>query len=152
MIRKVLIRIISLLLLTSCYRPDALESMRNLRQLEGTWSSSSGVLFSENWQVVTDTLMIGTGFSLQNKDTAFKEVLKIFLNNHQVFYAAKVGDSERFVVFKLNVAKRNTWIFENYDHDYPNIITYKIDDDELIASTTNSDGHKKIEFIMKRNQ
>lgn len=152
MIRKALISIISLFLLSSCYRPDAGESMQNLRQLEGLWSSSRGVLFNENWQAVTDTLMLGTGFSLQDKDTAFKEELKIFLKNKQVFYAAKVGESDHFVEFQLNMAKRNTWVFENHDHDYPNIITYKIDADELIATTTNSDGHKKIEFVMKRNE
>jgi hypothetical protein len=126
--------------------------MQNLRQLEGSWSSSNGVLFNENWHVISDTMLVGVGFSLQGNDTAFREELKIYLKNDQVFYAAKVGKSDKFVSFKLNKAKRKSWIFENHNHDYPNIISYRIDDDQLIATTSNSNGNKKVEFVMKRKQ
>ncbi len=50
-------------------------------------------------------------------------------------------------------AKKNLWIFENKTHDYPNIISYKLlNNNELIVATTNSNGNKKIEFVMKRTQ
>ena len=151
MMRTVFI-VLTLFLLSACFRPDAEESMQNLRQLEGKWSSSEGVLFNESWNVISDTMLAGEGFSLQEKDTVFKEELRIFLKEGQVFYAAKVGESDQFVTFRLNEAKRNSWVFENHNHDYPNIISYKIDEDELIATTTNSNGNKKIEFVMKRKQ
>jgi len=152
MVRSVFISIIALFLLSNCFRPRAKESMRNLSQLEGSWSSTKGVLFNENWRVKNDTLLVGIGFSLQGNDTAFKEELKIFLTDGQVFYAAKVGENDQYVTFKLSEAKRNSWVFENHDHDYPNIISYRMVNDELVAATSNSNGNKKIEFVMKRKQ
>ncbi|MEE4258306.1 MAG: DUF6265 family protein [Bacteroidales bacterium] len=141
---------ITTILLSSCYRPDAQESMQNLQQLKGVWSSMEGVLFNEYWEINSDTLMTGLGYSLQENDTAFKETLKIYMNGNDIFYAAKVGRSDQFITFKLKEAKRDSWVFENHEHDYPNIISYIIDDNQLVAATANSNGNKKIEFIMKR--
>jgi hypothetical protein len=140
------------LILTSCYRPSASESMQDLLQLNGKWSSSESILFNEYWQIKSDTLLLGLGYSLQDNDTVFKEELKIFYHDDNVFYGAKVGEREQFVLFELMKARKDNWIFENPDHDYPNIISYEIDGDRLVASTTNSNGNKKIEFIMKRIQ
>lgn len=148
--RNSLLIVIAIILSTSCCRPDARESMLKLQQLEGVWSSSEGVLFNEYWKIKSDTLMTGLGYSLQENDTAFKEILKIYLNGNDVFYAAKVGKSDEFIKFKLKEAKRDRWIFENQAHDYPNIISYAIEEDVLVAATTNSNGNKKIEFKMKR--
>jgi hypothetical protein len=138
------------LILTSCYRPGAKESMQDLEHLNGKWSSSQGILFNEYWQIKSDTLLLGLGYSLQDNDTVFKEELKIFYLDAHVFYGAKVGDTDQFVLFKLVKAGKNNWIFENHEHDYPNIINYEIDKGRLVASTANSNGNKKIEFIMKR--
>ncbi len=144
---------IILLLLSSCYRPTPQQSFNDLQQLEGKWMSSQNVQFNEHWEIKSDTLMQGMGFSLQENDTAFKEELKIYYKEGIVYYAVKVGGSLQFVSFKLIEAKKNLWIFENKTHDYPNIINYKLlDDNELTATTTNSNGNKKIEFVMKRTQ
>ncbi len=144
---------IIILILSSCYRPTPQQSFNDLQQLEGKWMSSQNVQFNEYWEIKTDTLMRGVGFSLQENDTAFKEELKIYYKEGIVYYAAKVGDSPQFVSFKLIEAKKNLWVFENKTHDYPNIISYKLlDDNKLTAATTNSNGNKKIEFVMKRIQ
>lgn len=148
--QRILVAGLILSIITSCYRPSAYESMKDLQQLNGKWSSSESVLFNEYWQIKSDTLLLGQGYSLQDNDTAFKEELKIYYYEGHVFYGAKVGESEQFVSFKLMKAWKKKWIFENLDHDYPNIITYKIDGNRLVATTTNSNGNKKIEFIMKR--
>lgn len=79
--------------------------MQNLQQIEGTWSSSEGVLFNEYWEIKSDTMMTGLGYSLQENDTAFKETLKIYLDGIDIFYAAKVGESDQFIAFKLKEAK-----------------------------------------------
>ena len=142
-----------ILILPSCYRPTPQQSFNELQQLEGKWKSSQNVLFNEYWEIKSDTLMQGVGFSLLENDTAFKEELKIYYKDGIVYYAAKVGGSPQFVSFKLIEAKKNLWIFENKTHDYPNIISYKLlNNNELIVATTNSNGNKKIEFVMKRTQ
>ena len=61
----------------------------------------------------------------------------------------------KYTVRTKNTAdpKKNLWIFENKTHDYPNIINYKLlNNNELTVATTNSNGNKKIEFVMKRTQ
>lgn len=148
--RSILFVIIIIFLLSSCYRPDAQESMQDLRQLQGKWVSTESVLFNEYWVIKSDTLLKDQGYSLQENDTVFKEELKIYLDAGSIYYAVKVGDSDQFILFKLKEAKRSSWVFENHKHDYPNIISYKIDGEKLMATTTNSNGNKKIEFVMKR--
>ena len=150
--QKILVVGLIIFVLSSCYRPSARESMQDVQQLNGKWSSSESVLFNEFWQIKSDTLLLGMGYSLQDNDTVFKEGLKIFYHDGHVFYGAKVGDSDQFTLFKLTEARKNSWVFENHEHDYPNIIIYEIDKDRLVAYTTNSNGNKKIEFIMKRIQ
>jgi hypothetical protein len=127
------------------------ESMRDLRQLQGKWASTESVLFNEYWIINSDTLLKGQGYSLQENDTVFKEELKIYLDGGSIYYAAKVGERDQFISFKLIEAKRRSWVFENHEHDYPNIISYKLVGEKMIATTTNSNGNKKIEFVMKRN-
>lgn len=148
--QKILIAGMFIIMLSSCYRPTARETMQDLQQLNGKWSSSESILFNEYWLIKSDTMLMGMGYSLQERDTVFKEELKIFYDEGSVFYGAKVGENDQFIVFKMTNAGKNNWIFENHEHDYPNIIRYEIDDDQLVASTTNSNGNKKIEFIMKR--
>ena len=141
---------IIILLLSSCHRPSPQQSFNDLQQLEGKWTSQN-IQFNEYWEIKSDTLIQGVGFSLQENDTAFKEELKIYYKEEIVYYAAKVGGSPQFVSFKLIEAKKNLWVFENKTHDYPNIISYKLlNNNELIVATTNSNGNKKIEFVMKR--
>ena len=144
---------IIILLLSSCYWPTPQQSFNDLQQLEGKWTSSQNVQFNEYWEIKSDTLMQGVGFSLQENDTAFKEELKIYYKEGIIYYAVKVDGSPQFVSFKLVEAKRNLWVFENKIHDYPNIIIYKLlDNNGLTATTTNSNGNKKIEFVMIRTQ
>lgn len=148
--QKLVVIALAIVILQSCYGPSSKKSMQNLGQLEGKWMASQNILFNEQWEIESDTLFEGLGYSLQGADTAFAEELKIFYNEGEVFYAVKVGNSDTFINFKLEKAKRNSWVFENGEHDYPNIISYKINGDELVATTTNSNGNKKIEFKMKR--
>ncbi len=105
--QKIVFVSMAIILLSSCYRPNARESMQDLQQLIGTWSSSQGVLFNEYWKSRSDTLMTGLGYSLQENDTVFKESLKIYYQDGHIFYAAKVGDNEQFIEFKLKEAKRD---------------------------------------------
>ena len=96
---------IILLLLPSCYRPIQQQSFNDLQQLEGKWTSQN-VQFNEYWEIKSDTLMQGMGYSLLENDTAFKEKLKIYYEEGIVYYAVKVVGSPQFVSFKLIEAKK----------------------------------------------
>lgn len=140
-----------LILLGSCYRPAPPQAFEDMKALEGTWTTVEGPGFRETWKVVNDTLIRGTGYSLNNRDTVFSEQLKIRRAGGIVYYAAKPGDQKSYVQFKLEKAGRDYWKFENPSHDYPNVIEYVLKNKQtLIARTSNTKGNKVVEFIMKR--
>lgn len=139
------------LLSTACYRPANRQAFEDLRILEGKWTTTEGTQFNEVWSAENDSLLTGVGFSLKGNDTAFKEVLKIFRIGDEVNYGALVGENDGFVFFRLQDPKKHQWEFVNPEHDYPNIIRYKlINDSTLEAATMNIRGNKEIKFIYKK--
>jgi hypothetical protein len=139
--------------LGSCYRPSQVQAFKDMKVLEGTWTTTEGTRFSETWKVVNDSLIRGTGYSLSNGDTAFSEQLKIYRTGNFVLYAAKAGDSEDFIHFRLEEAGKGRWKFVNPIHDYPNVIEYKMENmNKLVARTANMNGNKVVEFKMKRQE
>ncbi len=141
--------IIFLMFLSACYRPEPKDSMLDLHNLAGHWSTQQ-VQFFETWEVTSDTLMEGLGYSMQGEDTVFKETLKFFFDGERVWLAVKQGVEKNYTLFKLIEAGKARWVFENKTNEYPNIITYNLSENELTASIMNSKGHKKIDFKMKR--
>lgn len=140
-------------LIYSCYRPSSKQAFEDLKLLEGTWSSSEGPDFSETWTIINDSLMTGIGFSLNNSDTAFKEYILIKRISDGIFYGAMTEDNGNFVFFKLEEAGQHKWKFVNHENEYPNIIEYKLtNDDQLTATISNIRGNKKIAFKLRRSQ
>ena len=148
---SVLISIVFLLSLASCYNPSPNQSFNDLQVLVGDWTSTENIQFNESWIHSNDTLYTGLGFSLKKGDTLFAEQLKIYLSGDEVYYAAKVGSGSDFVSFKLEKADKEKWEFVNREHDYPNIIQYKVENDSLLEATTmNIRRKKEIVFKLKR--
>ena len=133
----------------SCYRPEPKEAIYDLHQLAGNWSSEQ-VRFFETWEVISDTLMIGVGYSLQGEDTVFKETMHIFYENNTVFLAVKQKAEPDYMRYSMTEADRHKWVFENKANNYPNIITYEFSEGELKVVKMNIRGNRKIEFNMKR--
>lgn len=143
--------VLAVMLMASCYRPTAGESFQDLKVLIGTWNARSGVQFNEQWTYANDSLLLGLGFSMKEADTVFKEQLRIILKQDSLYYGALVDHNKEFVYFKLSKATRHEWVFENSQHDYPNVIRYLVSKDSLLqVATTNMRGNKKIEFNMVR--
>lgn len=151
MYRPAIISIFLILIISACYRPAPRQAFDDLKILEGTWSSIEGPVFNEYWAVENDTLLKGIGFTLNNRDTSFKETLKIYRSGQNVFYAAKVGGNKNYVFFRMEEAGRGVWSFINPSYDYPNIIQYKMISDSLLETrTTNIRGNKEIKFLLKK--
>ncbi len=141
------------LMMSSCYRPSAEESFKDLQALVGEWQAKSGVLFNESWTYESDSLLSGFGYSMKEQDTLFIEKLKIYLHHDTVYYAAFTEENNKYIDFKLVSAGRSEWVFENPKHDYPNIISYSIKNDTLLhAFTANIRSNKKISFDMVKIQ
>ncbi len=141
--------VLFLLFLSGCYRPGPKEAMTDLHQLVGVWDSKQ-VRYFESWEKLSDTLMKGTGYSLQGEDTAFRKDMYIFYEEEHVILSLKQDDERSFKSFKLTEAGRHRWVFENKTNEYPNVVVYEQSGDELETVMMNSRGNRKIVFNMKR--
>lgn len=149
--RIVFLCFFSLVILGSCYRPSNRQAIEDMRAMEGEWVTVEGTRYNEVWEVINDSLLKGLGFSMNGADTAFTEQMKIYRMGDFVLFAAKVGESKDYVHFRLEEATKSSWTFVNPVHDYPNVISYTLNDkSKLTAKTTNSRGNKVQEFKFER--
>lgn len=118
----------------------------------GRWenNSSEGNL-SECWKKLNDSTFFGESYFVIENDTVFAETIQLEERNGQLSYIVTVPNQnkEKPVSFKLTENSKNTLIFENSKHDYPNKIIYnQIGTDSLVAEISGmKDGKLKNEFF-----
>ena len=117
--------------------------------LEGTWRGQDGDnYFYENWQKQSDTSLNGMGYGLEGIDTTFSETLRILKTSGKIFYVALVAHNQGGVAFQLIEADSSTYVFENKNHDFPNIIKYHLlDNDSLEVSVIGQQDEEEVEII-----
>ncbi|RYD70074.1 MAG: hypothetical protein EOP53_26045 [Sphingobacteriales bacterium] len=103
------------------------EKLDALHWLKGNWvaAKDSSRLF-ENWQQENDSTLSGRGILVEKRDTIFTETMQIFQHNNTLIYRAKPAgqNNDLPVDFILVSDSANKWIFENFNHDFPQRITY----------------------------
>ncbi|MDY0078802.1 MAG: DUF6265 family protein [Bacteroidales bacterium] len=135
------------LLLTACTAPNPTET---IYKLAGDWKTTKGPAMYESWKIDTDSTLVGLAFSINGSDTLMIEKMQLNHTADSLVYKVNVG-SQKTVSFGLAKATKNSWIFENKAHDYPNRIIYKMINDSILhARTENSAGNKVIEFYFKK--
>lgn len=155
--------ILSVLIITSC-STDASgsgrseKSQKRLRELEwliGRWEnhSNKGNL-SEIWERENDSVLIGVSYYVIGRDTVFREKIRLEATEGKVYYKPEVdGQNEgKPVTFTLSRTNDMKWVFENPEHDFPQIITYSHQNDSLVAVISGvQNGQSRSEvFAMKR--
>ncbi len=99
--------------------------LNDFEKMLGQWKFVDGQsVFVETWKK-EPTRMIGTGYMLQGKDTAFGEKLIVEFVNDKLVYIADVK-GQNPVMFTCTAQTSGSWIFENTDHDFPNKISYNL--------------------------
>jgi hypothetical protein len=110
----------------------------NLNSWEGEWKSTDSTgSFIETWSRINDTLYIGRGLMIANKDTLFNEEIKLVFNRNTVQYLVKAAgqNDDEIVPFAMTQFSKDSWVFENPKHDFPKRITYFLKStDSLIAT------------------
>lgn len=105
--------------------------------LIGTWEreTSKGTIY-ESWKRESSNELSGKSYMLKGKDTLIFETIRLTAEQHQLYYIPTVknqnnGQPVRFALTKISDKQL---VFENSEHDFPQIITYrKLDADSLIA-------------------
>jgi hypothetical protein len=111
--------------------------------LSGTWEMPrpKGGYRLETWAQKDANTLTGKGLRFVGTDTTLLEAIKIYADQHGVWYAPTVPDQNngQEVAFKLVSSEKNHYVFENPKHDFPQRIAYVfkpvIHRQELISST-----------------
>ncbi|MBT2619350.1 DUF6265 family protein [Chryseobacterium sp. ISL-6] len=139
------------------WKHEPSNELKKFEWLIGTWVTKTpkGNLY-ETWSKKNDTEFYGKSYYLNKKDTIFSESVRLVEKEEKLYYIVSVSgqNNELPVSFASNInPDPSHLIFENLQHDFPQIISYKkIDSDALIAeiSATKNGKTKKMTFSMQR--
>ncbi len=124
--------------------------------LIGTWENKAarGSLY-ETWAKAGDAGFSGKSYILKEKDTVVFETIQLVQEQGRLFYIPTVKNQNDGlpVRFSLKAISDTGLVFENPQHDFPQIISYtKISTDSLVAeiSGRKNGQERKQTFPMRR--
>jgi hypothetical protein len=124
--------------------------------LIGTWENKTlkGSIY-ETWSKANDNELSAKSYIVKENDTIVFENIQLVQEQDELFYIPKVkGQNDDLPVrFTAKITTDTTMIFENPNHDFPQIISYtQINADSLVAeiSGTKNGKERKQTFPMKR--
>jgi hypothetical protein len=124
--------------------------------LVGTWVNERehGNIY-ESWTVKNKNELQGFSYLISGQDTIVKETMRLVVEHDSIFYIPTVknqneGKPIRFALTHLSDTEMR---FENPEHDFPQVISYrKKSDNSLLAEIggTREGEIRKIQFPMRR--
>lgn len=112
-------------------------SLDSLSWILGSWEMATGnASFIETWEKSSDSIFTGKAVQLaDNGDTIFTESITLERRGNDIFYIPVVKDQNNGapIQFKCTMKSDSKAKFENPEHDFPQIITYTLKGDSLIA-------------------
>ena len=152
---KFFITIVGLIILCALTRKQTYD-IKKAEWLIGTWENRSlkGSIY-ETWSKTNDIELSGKSYILKEKDTIVFENIRLVQETDSLFYIPIVKNQNEGlpVRFSAKTISETQLIFENPQHDFPQIISYtKINTDSLTAeiSGTKNGQNRKQTFPMKR--
>lgn len=124
--------------------------------LIGTWENKTqrGSIY-ETWSKENDNEYSGKSYIVKEKDTIIFENIRLVQEQDGLFYIPTVNNQNDAlpVRFESKTISETQLIFENKEHDFPQIISYtRIGTDSLVAeiSGIKNGQERKQAFSMKR--
>jgi hypothetical protein len=154
---KLLLAIVSLIVFCAWTTKQA-NDIKKAKWLIGTWENktSKGIIY-ETWMKTNDNELLGRSYIVKEKDTIVLENIRLAQEQGKLFYIPIVKNQNEGlpVRFATKTNSETQLIFENLEHDFPQIISYtNISADSLVAeiSGTKNGQKRKQVFPMKRVQ
>lgn len=155
MLKKTVLAIFSFIIFCS-WSFQHNNGIKKAEWLIGTWENKTqnGSVY-ETWAKVSEIEFSGKSYMLKEKDTIVFETIRLIQMQNSVFYIPNVNNQNDNlpVQFIAKIVSDKDLVFENLNHDFPQIISYaKINDNALvaeIAGTKNGKERKQI-FPMSR--
>lgn len=125
------------------------KGVERLAWMAGHWSrTQDGVQYEEAWLGPRGGTMLGLNRTAAKDRTRSTEQLRIFEDEGEIWYEASPS-GQATTRFRLTSANGNRVVFENPEHDFPQVIEYARDGDALraVIRGANADGTTtEIEF------
>ena len=108
-------------------------SLERLSWLQGSWEMvEEDHTLGEVWYRVDDTTLAGYGCRVVGIDTMRTEALTIRARDGGLQYIADVPQNAEPVAFGLTAMTDSSAVFENPDHDLPNLISYQLESPDIV--------------------
>ena len=110
----------------------------NLDWLLGNWermNDKEGKQTFERWKKNSNEEYIGLGFTLQERDTVFKENMRLRPINGG-WNLEVIGVNEQPTYFKFTNQTKNSFVCENPNNEFPKKIEYQFSDNKLKAKVS----------------
>jgi hypothetical protein len=147
----------SVLLLFILLKTDQPQFAR-LHQLEGIWvrEKENNRLY-EQWQKKSAGEMLGRSYTLNKTDTILEETMSLQQQHKQIVFTATDATQPRqgATAFTLTRVEKNSFFFENRQHDYPKRVVYElVSKDSLHAWIDGGPNEKdsRVDFYFRRLQ
>lgn len=130
--------------------------IKKAKWLIGTWENKTrkGSIY-ETWSTTNENELSGKSYNIKDKDTLIFETIRLAQEQDGLFYipVVKNQNEDLPVRFTAKTISEKQLIFENPQHDFPQVIIYtKITSDSLVAeiSGTKNGQERRQVFPMKR--
>ena len=152
---KRLIILLIILSISSCKKTDHIDSNRNdsdkthFDWLVGNWirmNDKDSKKTYERWRKKSSSEYLGVSYTLLNKDTVWKENVKLSKSNNTWFFAVTAMEDKNPTVFKLSKMDSLSFAFENKNNSFPKLIQYKKNGDKFNAVVSGDDMVIPFEF------
>ncbi|SNR14035.1 hypothetical protein [Tenacibaculum jejuense] len=138
---KQLFFIFFLLIIVSCK-----QEVTNPDFLIGKWKRVNNENSKETFEIWNQNFS-GIGYSLQEKDTVFKENLAIIeIQGNK--YLQVTGVNQRPTLFEFTELTKNSFTCKNPSNEFPKLISYWLENNQLKAKVANDDF--AIDFVFDR--
>ncbi|MEZ5344995.1 MAG: DUF6265 family protein [Pyrinomonadaceae bacterium] len=121
--------------LVSFGQEKAKVTIDDLDWIAGCWENkgkTEGSYTMEHWTKPAG-MMLAVSRTVKNGRVGFFEYLRIIEKGADVYYVAKPANAEKETSFKLTSLENNNAVFENPEHDFPQRIVYKLENEDSIA-------------------
>ena len=152
---KIFLAFVQLLIFSGCAEKGT-SDIEKAEWIIGTWENVTpkGSIY-ETWSIVYADEYEGKSYMLKEKDTVVFETVSMVQKEGGLFYIPAVKNQNEGlpVRFTLKSISETRFVFENPEHDFPQVISYvQIGNDSLVAEISGiADGEeRKVGFPMKR--
>ncbi len=145
-------------LLSSCQKKPIkkFDKIEKMNWLIGYWELklNEGLLI-ESWTKANDSVFIGKSYFIKGSDTIHSEKIQLTQLKDDLFYSPTVvgQNNDKAVDFKLTSKNETLFVFENPAHDYPQKISYNIENTTSFTATISGKMQGKLneeKFTMKK--